>query len=169
MATAKQELGALGEALVVQHCACPKCKQRRTLKPLRTNFKCADVICDFCGYLAQVKASTSKDGKTAPKKLLGAAWEPQRLRMEAGIYFPLFLVLVTPKRDFFSIHYLPADFQSKDLFLPRKPLSVNARRAGWQGFHYDLETVGTRLIPVMEGRLPMRRASAADPADDVQY
>jgi type II restriction enzyme len=81
MATAKQELGALGEALVVQHCACPKCKQKRTLKPLKTNFKCADVICDFCGFLGQVKASTSKDGKTPPKRLLGAAWEPQRLRM----------------------------------------------------------------------------------------
>jgi hypothetical protein len=169
MATAKQELGALGERLVVQNCACPKCKQKRTLKPLRTNFKCADVICDFCGYLAQVKASTSKDGKTPPKRLLGAAWEPQRLRMDAGIYFPLFLVLVTPARDFFSIHYLPADFQSEALFLPREPLSVNAKRAGWRGFNYDLESVGNRLIPVVQGRLPARRASAADPAGDVQY
>jgi len=159
MVTAKQELGALGERLVVQHCpACPKCKQRRTLGRLTTNFKCADIICDFCGYLAQVKTSTSTDGRTPPKRLLGAAWGPQRKRMDAGIYFPLFVVLVTPKQDRFSIHYLPADLQSEDLFLPREPLSVNARRAGWQGFNYDLEAAQKRLIFVTEGTLrPLRK------------
>ena len=162
MPTEKQELGELGERLVVQTCACPKCKQRRTLKPLRTNFKCADVICDFCGYLAQVKASTSKDGRTPPKRLLGAAWEPQRLRMDAGIYFPLFLVLVTPERDFFSIHYLPADLQDEAMFLPREPLSVNAKRAGWRGFTYDLEAARPRLIHVREGRLPLKQPKAED-------
>ena len=162
MATDKQEIGALGERLVVQTCACPRCKQRRTLKPLRTNFKCADVICDFCGYLAQVKASNSRDGRTPPKRLPGAAWEPQRVRMEAGIYFPLFLVLVTPARDFFSIHYLPADFQDEAMFLPREPLGVNAKRAGWRGFNYDLERAGPRLIHVTERRLPLRQPKAAD-------
>jgi hypothetical protein len=91
--TPKQELGEPGERLVAQHCPCPKCKQRRTLKRLATNFKGADVICNFCGYLAQVKASTSRDGKTPPKRLLGAAWGPRRQRMDAGIHFPLFPVL----------------------------------------------------------------------------
>ena len=60
-------------------------------------FKCADVLCDFCGYLAQVKASTSRDGATPPKRLPGAAWGPQKQRTDAGIYFPLFLVLVRPR------------------------------------------------------------------------
>jgi hypothetical protein len=61
------------------------------------------------------EASTSANGKTPPKRLLGAAWRPQRQRMDAGIYFPLFLVLVTPKQDRFSIYYLSADLQSVDL------------------------------------------------------
>lgn len=171
MTTAKQDLGALGEQLVVQNCTCPKCKQRRTLKPLVANFKCADVICDFCGWLAQVKASTSKDGMTPPKNLLGAAWGPQKERMDAGIYFPLYLVLVTPERDRFSIHYLSADLQDESLFLPRAPLSVNARRAGWQGFYYDLAAAGPKLIFVMEGRLPKRRVKVEPEAgeEDVRY
>lgn len=163
MATPKQELGELGERLVTQTCACPKCKQRKTLKRLTTNFKCADVICDFCGYLAQVKASTSKDGKTPPKRLMGAAWGPQRQRMDAGIYFPLFLVLVTPKQDFFSIHYLSADLQEEALFTARTPLRESAKRAGWQGFHYELEAPGPRLIFVTEGLLPLRPRSGDDP------
>lgn len=103
MATAKQELGALGERLVVQHCACPRCKRARTLRTLPANFKCADIICDFCGYLGQVKAHSCADGTTPPPKLLGAAWGPQQQRMEAGIYFPLFLVLVAQEAGRFSI------------------------------------------------------------------
>jgi len=157
MATAKQELGELGEKLVVQHCPCPKCKRSRTLRTLPPNFKCADVICDFCGYLAQVKASTSADGVTPPAKLLGAAWGPQRERMQAGIYFPLFLVLVCEAAGRFSIHYLSADLQTPELFLERAPLGPDARRAGWQGFYYHLGSVRERVILLIEGKLPARR------------
>jgi hypothetical protein len=137
MATTKQELGKHGEALVCTHCACPRCKRKKTLKRLPPNFKCADVICDFCGYLAQVKARRTKQIDLLPKTILGAAWSVQKERMDAGIYFPLFLVQVHPDNAF-SIFYLAADLQSPSIFIPRKPLSLKARRAGWQGFTYDI-------------------------------
>lgn len=139
MATSKQELGAMGEQLVAKHCSCPQCKRTKTLKRLPTNFKCADIICDFCGYLAQVKAATVKAISPLPKQVLGAAWGPQKERMDAAIYFPLFLVLKTQVS--FAIFYLPTDFQNEELFFPRKPLSSEARRAGWQGFIYNLAAV----------------------------
>jgi type II restriction enzyme len=60
MPTKRQILGRFGEMCVAKDCRCPKCKRNRTLKRLPNNFKCADVICDFCGYLAQVKAVTVK-------------------------------------------------------------------------------------------------------------
>lgn len=160
MATAKQELGALGERLVVRHCACPRCKRARTLRTLPPNFECADIICNFCGYLGQVKASTSADGATPPRLLPGAAWGPQKQRMDSGIYFPLFLVLAAPGLGRFSIHYLSADLQTPELFVQRKPLSETARRAGWQGFYYNLDTVRDRLVLLVEGRLPRRRAGS---------
>ena len=161
MPTAKQNLGALGEQLVVQHCACPRCKRTRTLRTLPANFNCADIICDFCGYLGQVKAHSCADDETPPAKLLGAAWGPQRQRMEAGIYFPLFLVLVAQEAGRFSIHYLSADLQTLEMFLERTPLRETARRAGWQGFHYNLGTLRDRLILLVEGKLPGRRAGGA--------
>ena len=74
-----------------------------------------------------------------PKKVLGAAWAPQKERMDSGIYFPLFLVLRAPTLH--AIYYLPTDFQSPALFAARKPLSSSARRAGWQGFMYVLESL----------------------------
>jgi Zn ribbon nucleic-acid-binding protein len=85
MPTKKQELGEFGERKVVQNCSCPRCKRKHTLRQLRQNFKCADVICDFCGYLAQVKAISVKDIGTLPKQVLGAAWGVQKERLDAGI------------------------------------------------------------------------------------
>ena len=125
---------------MVKHCRCPQCKSSsRTLRALPNNFKCADVICDFCGYLAQVKAKTVQEATDLTDVVLGAAWGPQKERMDAGIFFPLFLVQIAGRR--YSIFYLSADLQPSELFVPRRPLSNKARRAGWEGFLYDLTKV----------------------------
>lgn len=137
MPTNKQILGAFGEGVVVKFCVCPGCKRRSTWKRLPVNFKCADVICDFCGFLAQVKTCTVADVGRIPKHIPGAAWGPQKERMDAAIYFPLFLVL--SRGRLFNIFYLSDDLQAPELFTARKPLSAKARRAGWQGFVYNLE------------------------------
>ena len=144
MLTKKQQLGDLGEKIVVKRCACPRCKRKGALKCLPRNFKCADVICDFCGFLAQVKAARVNNVEKLPKQLLGAAWRPQQERMKAGIYFPLFIVLIRQRLS--AIYYLAADLQVPDMFLPRKPLSRTARKAGWRGFRYDLTTVSGRGV-----------------------
>lgn len=144
MATEKQELGTLGETLVVKKCSCPSCKRVKTLKRLPTNYKCADVICDFCGFVAQVKTRSTNEVTKLPRQVLGAAWGPQAERMSAGRYFPLYLVQVSKSEH--AIFYLSADLQSPDLFVPRNPLSNDAKRAGWQGFNYNLESYRDRII-----------------------
>lgn len=136
MATAKQKLGKWGELLVATHCGCPKCKRDKTLTRLPVNFKCADLICNFCGFLAQVKAMNVKSLAPLPKTVTGAAWGPQLDRMNSAIYFPLYLVLKAQTGQ--AIYYLPTDFQIAALFVPRSPLSPRAKRAGWQGFTYNL-------------------------------
>jgi type II restriction enzyme len=81
-----------------------------------------------------------------PNTVLGAAWGPQKERMNAAIYFPLFLVLKNDTSNQYSIFYLSADLQAPDMFKPRSPLSPNARRAGWQGFVYDLRVVRDHFV-----------------------
>ena len=103
------------------------------------------MICDFCGYLAEVKTIACKDVDECPRRVLGAAWSVQRERMEAGIYFPLFMVLCAPDGRS-AIYYLPADLQRPEMFVARKPLSEKARRAGWQGFTYELGDATKRII-----------------------
>jgi hypothetical protein len=152
MATKRQLVGSFGEQRVAQECLCPRCKRSRTLVRLPKNFKCADVICDFCGYLAQVKSTRFPNIETVPNTIPGAAWGPQKDRMASAIYFPLFLVLLDASspasRAAYSIFYLSADLQDPTMFQPRAPLSENARRAGWQGFKYDLRSVRDRFVRI---------------------
>ena len=149
MATPKQELGAFGEKLVASNCGCSSCKRDSTLKRLPQNFKCADLICDFCGYLAQVKTTTRGNIDDIPSRIPGAAWKPQQERMQAGIYFPLFLVITTQDYRKYAIHYLSADLQTREMFQPRKALQPSAKRAGWQGFYYRLELVESSFVRVL--------------------
>ena len=54
------------------------------LPRLPANFKYADIICDFCGFLAQVKTASVSDPLSPPSSLPGASWEPQRKRMRTS-------------------------------------------------------------------------------------
>jgi Dam-replacing family len=139
--TLRQLLGDYGEGVVVR-LSCPKCKHERTLRRLPVNFRCADVICDFCGYLAQVKATERADVDTPPRSLMGSAWAPQKERMNAGIYFPLFIVVANHDRSAHAVYYLPADLQHPQMFQERKPLRATARRAGWVGYTLRLDLPG---------------------------
>lgn len=145
MKTEKQVLGEKGELLVIKNCRCPKCKRTGTLKRLPNNFKCADIICDFCGYLAQVKTTKVENIDTLPARILGAAWGVQKERLDSGIYIPLFIVLLNPHMEN-AIYYLSSELQLPELFIPRSPLSETAKRAGWQGFIYDLSKVNSNSI-----------------------
>lgn len=146
MSTNKQQLGDWGEQKVASTCICPSCKKLKTTKQLPPNFKCADLVCDFCGYLSQVKTANTNNTNILPKKILGAAWKPQFERMEAGIYFPLYVVLKNPKSDDASIFFLSADLQIPEMFIARKPLSATAKRAGWQGFYISCKLVEDRFV-----------------------
>jgi hypothetical protein len=71
----------------------------------------------------------------------GAGWSlgPQHQRIIAGIFHPLYVVGFDG-RALRRIDYVPAHMLGAypSVFKPRKKLSETARRAGWQGFVYDL-------------------------------
>jgi hypothetical protein len=144
MQTAKQLLGSWGETQVARRCSCPRCKRRTTLKRLPPNFKCADLICDFCGYLAQVKTLTSNSSLAVPNVIVGAAWGPQYERLKMGIYFPLFIVLRAGRAS--AGYYLSSDAQDSSIFHKRIRLGPAAKRAGWQGFVYRLSEAHHRAL-----------------------
>jgi type II restriction enzyme len=150
MATVRQKLGDKGEEAVARHVACPRCNKARHLAKLQKNFQCADLICKFCGYLAQVKATTLV-GTDLPPKILGAAWGPQHEQIIAGIYHGLYIAGFSKAGKLVRIDYVPAHIlqTSPRVFEPRKPLSSSAHRPGWQGFMYNLKElppIGIRQV-----------------------
>jgi hypothetical protein len=74
--TERAELGSWGEELVGRSTNCLRCTREQTVRRLPNNFKCADLIFDSCGYLAQVKSTVVSDVDDLPSTLLGAAWAP---------------------------------------------------------------------------------------------
>ena len=148
MPTERQKLGERGEKYVVRMCSCPSCKRHKTLRRLTANFKCADLVCDFCGYLAQVKTRRTESLTEIPNRVLGGAWGVQKDRMDSGIYFPIFLVLVNSSNRY-SVHYLSADLQEPSIFVARKPLSSSAKRSGWQGFYYDFSKASNAFVKLI--------------------
>jgi len=99
------------------------------------------VICKFCGFLAQVKAVTLTDGsEELPDRVMGAAWRPQQEQIIAGIFHSLYVAGFSSKLELIRIDYVPSHMlqATPNVFQPRAPLSATAKRAGWQGFNYDL-------------------------------
>jgi Dam-replacing family len=138
--TAKQDLGKLGEKAICNHIACPRCGREKQFRTLSTNFECVDVICKFCGFLAQVKATTSRSAEAPPRGNVHAgAWGPQHERIIAGIFHPLY-VSTFVGGSLARIDYVPAHMLAAypSTFKPRTKLKEPAKRAGWQGFVYDL-------------------------------
>jgi type II restriction enzyme len=70
---------------------------------------------------------------------MGSARGPQKERMDAGIYFPLFIVVANPDRSAHAIYYLPADLQQPKMLQQREPLRETARRAEWVGYRLRLD------------------------------
>ena len=147
MPTDRQSRGNKGEVFIAKHMPCLKCKRHKTLKQLPNNFKCADLICDFCSHTSQVK-TFQKVTEGLPDTVLGAAWGPQIERMNSGIYHALWFVRVDTKDRVQEVWLLPSELQTQDLFQPRRPLSDTAKRAGWQGYLIDTKTFAPRITQI---------------------
>ncbi len=147
MPTKQQTTGENGEIFVAKTQPCPGCKRHKTLKKLPPNFKCADLICDFCGSVSQVK-TFSKENPGLPSQILGAAWEPQQNRMSAGIYTSTWFVRMNSNGKPQEVFFLSSENQVPEMFAPRVPLSKDARRAGWQGFNIKIAGFEERVIRV---------------------
>lgn len=147
MATTKQALGTRGEKAVCAHVACPRCGREKQFRALPPNFECVDVICKFCGFLAQVKATARGSVDGPPTSVLGGAWRPQHERVIAGIFHPVYVVSYAGS-SLERIDYVPAHMLSAHpaVFKPRAKLSESAQRAGWQGFVYDLRELPSIAI-----------------------
>lgn len=148
MATDKQKLGEYGEKLVCKLCSCPQCKRSGMFKRLPNNFKCLDLICEFCTNVVQVKTSNQPNISKIPSSVPGGGWKWQEERLNSSWYTSLFLVVVNKKdKTNFAIYFLSKEVQRREMYVKRlKPLAPGTRREGWLGFNFKFSDSDKKLF-----------------------
>jgi type II restriction enzyme len=133
-----QKAGNVSEAWGAENFYCPNCSSPK-LDWLKPGTKANDYRCPACGFWYQLKSQKTRIGNTITDGAYAAM-------MEA--------IKEDRSPNFFFLHYDFASWTVRNLLLvpnfafppsaiiKRKPLSANARRAGWVGCNFDL-----RLIP----------------------
>ena len=127
----------LTESWVKKNSFCPNCNNPY-LEQFSNNSPVADFYCKNCSQEYELK---SKDGLLS-KKIVDGAYHTMINRIEAdnnpNFFFLTYDKLNWSVRDFLIIpkHYFVPDFIEK-----RKPLSENARRAGWTGCNILLDKI----------------------------
>lgn len=135
------------EAWFWRNVYCPACPSE-CLDPTPTNTRVVDFVCPRCSAEFQLKAKNGPLGR----KLRDAAYGPMMTRIQANSS-PHFAFLQYSNSDWRvrNLLFVPGHFITAGAIERCKPLSPNARRAGWVGCNILLSE-----IPA-DGRIPAVR------------
>ncbi len=136
LAKSRKSIGDSAEKIVCSRLTCPMCKIGK-FRRFRENFEAVDIVCSFCKHAAQVKAHAVRDWETEEvTKLPGASWKTQKEHLEAGKYYPLYVMLHYRKEPC-KILYLPVEFQIPQMFQPRKTRHLRSQKFD---YYFDIHT-----------------------------
>lgn len=136
---------------------CPSCGANG-VEPHLNNARANDFHCTACDAEFELKSGKGSFGRTIPDGAYASMIERIR-RQDGGPH--LALLRYCPNsltvRDLLLV---PGPFLTADVILPRKPLAVTARRAGWVGCKINIADIPAagRIAVVREG-IPMPRAA----------
>ncbi|HBG92942.1 MAG: hypothetical protein A3J81_00170 [Nitrospirae bacterium RIFOXYB2_FULL_43_5] len=137
----------LSEDWASRNLFCPACKKLR-LQTAIDNTKVFDFVCDSCSETYQLKSQSKPLGD----KILDSAYGPMIDSIKRNKTPNLFLLHYNSQNYCVeNLLIVPRYFLTLSCVEPRKPLSVNARRAGWIGCNIVLKE-----IPV-DGKIPIIR------------
>jgi type II restriction enzyme len=161
LASAYKSGSQVARVLTEEWCArevyCPACTSDR-LSPSKVNAPAIDFVCPECRQLFQLKSIRNWN----PKKIVDAGYESM-LRSIRADKVPNLLVLQY-SADWFvrNLLLVPRFFFSESAIEKRKPLTPQARRAGWVGCNILL-----RQIPT-DGKIAMVSAGLSLPQRQVR-
>tara|TARA_R110002096_G_scaffold142067_1_gene297169 strand:+ start:582 stop:1358 length:777 start_codon:yes stop_codon:yes gene_type:complete len=149
----------LTENWVKKNSYCPNCGEI-SLNEYENNRPVADFFCNSCLEQFELK---SKNGIKVGNKIVDGAYETMIKRINS-IKNPNFFFLTYDKIKWEVNNFLiiPKHYFISDIIEKRKPLSINARRAGWVGCNIDL----TRIPD--NGRIFLIKNSEIIPKEKVQ-
>jgi len=154
-----QNVRALSEGWVAAHMFCPACGAER-LRPLPNNSPVGDFVCDACAEEFELKAKKGALGRSIPDGAYGAMTARLAARNNPSLFAMSYDRDRTTVTDLIVV---PRHFFTQDIIQARKPLSPNARRAGWQGCNILIGQVP------LSGRIPLITRGAHVPKGDVLH
>lgn len=148
--SASQRARVLTESWISVNALCPACGGAYVKTP--NNTKALDFNCRSCVRPFELKSSKTKFGK----RVVDGAYESMIAAIRENRQPNLILMNYQLPFSVSNLSILPRRFIVEPMVLARKPLSQNARRAGWVGCNLDLEIIPrSALIPCIVNGVPV--------------
>jgi len=130
-------VGEACEEYIKNNLKCLRCNSYN-FKKYKTNEKSKDLFCSECDQKYQIKAkclSQKQINKIISKnsfKTIGGEYSTTINHIDENIDY---LIVLYEKQSYKikNILYVKSEFLNEECIIPRKPLSLKAKRAGWQG------------------------------------
>lgn len=123
-----QKIRVMSENWIGQNMFCPCCGNPHIFK-LKNNLPVADMKCDNCQEIFELKSTERKIGK----KINNGAYSTMMERITSFTNPGLFIMRYSADYDVTDLIFVPKFFFIPEIIEKRKPLSSTARRAGWVG------------------------------------
>lgn len=131
-----QKIRVMSENWVGKNIFCPICGNPHICN-LNNNMPVADLQCDNCGEIYELK---SKQGKVG-NKINDGAYSTMIERINSSSNPNLFIMNYSADYQVTDLLLVPKFFFVESIIEKRKPLAPTARRAGWVGCNILLESI----------------------------
>lgn len=123
-----QKIRVMSESWVGKNLFCPSCGNPH-LSNLPNNMPVADLRCEHCGEVYELKSKKGKFGN----KITAGDYSAMIHRITSSDNPDLILMEYTDDLQINNIIFIPKFFLVPSMIEKRKPLSSDARRSGWTG------------------------------------
>ena len=118
----------MSESWVAHNVFCPICGNPHISK-LNNNMPVADLSCSYCGEIFELKSKCGNIGN----KIADGAYSTMIDRITSSDNPDLFVMQYSADFQVVNLTLIPKFFFTPSIIEKRKPLSANAKRAGWIG------------------------------------
>ena len=134
--SSSQKIRVMSEFWLVENLFCPCCGNLN-IEKIKNNATVADIFCRNCGEIFELKSKKNNIGS----KIVDGAYHTMIERINSNLNPQLFVMNYSEKLSVTDLIFVPKFFFTFDIIEKRKPLSKNARRAGWTGCNILYEKI----------------------------
>lgn len=157
--SASQKIRTMTEAWVASHMFCPCCGAPRLTK-LPDNMPVADMRCDSCGEIFELKSKAGRLGK----KIVAGAYDVMISRIQSNNNPHLLILQYDPEHAVVTtLTLVPKFFFTPLVIEKRHPLAATAHRAGWTGCNILYEQISS------QGKISLFHNGQMRSADEVCF